>query len=118
MIVGHRAGLGAALRVGVRLSALGLPTVDERLDGQPVVGGADHLLGAVHEARCRQTAFGDQRVVAVDQEPVGMAIEPELAAASSSTDVAQHVNVTRPPAPLLATMIFGTAVTMPHGTEA
>jgi hypothetical protein len=71
----------------------------------------------VHEAHCRQTAFGDQRVVAVDQEPVGMAIEPELAAASSSTDVAQHVNVTRPPAPLLATMIFGTAVTMPHGTE-
>ena len=40
MIVGHRAGLGAALRVGVRLSALGLPMVDERLDGQPVVGRA------------------------------------------------------------------------------
>jgi hypothetical protein len=46
--------------------------------------------------------------------PVGMA---SIAAASSSTDVAQHVNVTGPPAPLLATMSFGTAVTMPHGTE-
>jgi hypothetical protein len=40
-----------------------------------------------------------------------------IAAASSSTDVAQHVNVTSAPVPLLATMIFGTAVTMPHGTE-
>ena len=39
------------------------------------------------------------------------------AAASSSADAAQHVNFTSPPAPLLATMIFGTAVTMPHGTE-
>ena len=50
MIVSHGTGLGAALRVGVALRALGLPAVDERLDGQPVVGAADHLLRAMPEA--------------------------------------------------------------------